>query len=243
MSDGFIRDCIEKLILLEQKTGADVQYRTMPLFSSISVDHLSIQKMAKEIATFVGLDAFTFIVALAKQKENVGGHIDLATRGSDVFIEIDESLTRFPSAVPAALCHEVCHKWLEQKGVSLPVERENEILTDITAVFLGFGKIMLEGCEVSNVRTENEVGGTRTITESIKAGYIDRSQFAVAYRLVCAMRGVALEDSVHGLGADSLRALKDCDESYGYHYAASFHDASIRERTLTHLEAERGRRV
>ena len=56
---------------LEQKTGTTVPYRLMAPFTTPFYDHLSIQKAAKQIADFIGLIGFTFIVAVAKQKEKV----------------------------------------------------------------------------------------------------------------------------------------------------------------------------
>lgn len=112
MSDRFVKNFVEKLILLEQKTRVTVLYRLMAPFTTPFYDHLSIQKAAKQIADFIGLTGFTFIVAVAKQKEKVGGHIDLATNGKEVFIEVDEDTMKFPDAVGATLCHETCHKWL-----------------------------------------------------------------------------------------------------------------------------------
>ena len=143
MSDQFVEAFVDKLILLEQRTGAGVQYRVIPPFTTPFDDHLSIQKVAKEIAASIGLTGFTFVVAVAKQKEKVGGHIDLSIQDTNVFVEIDANMMKFPDAVGATLCHEVCHKWLQIQGIRSPIEIDNEILTDITTVFLGFGKIML----------------------------------------------------------------------------------------------------
>jgi hypothetical protein len=75
MPDRFVESFVEKLILLEQRTGADVHYRVMPPLTVPFQDHLAIQSAAKKIAEFIGLIGFTFIIAIAKQKKNVAGHI------------------------------------------------------------------------------------------------------------------------------------------------------------------------
>jgi hypothetical protein len=87
MSDRFVEAFVEKLILLEQKTGANVQYRVMAPLTVPFPDHLAIQRMARQIAEFIGLTDLTFVVAVAKQKEKVAGHIDLSTDGKAVFVE------------------------------------------------------------------------------------------------------------------------------------------------------------
>lgn len=237
MSDQFVEAFVEKLILLEQKTGSNVQYRVMPPLTTAFHDHLSIQRTAKDIADFVGVTGYTFIVAVAKQEEKVAGHIDLATEGSNVFVEIDEDIMKFPDAVAATLCHEVCHKWLQMNRIALPVEMENEILTDITSVFLGFGKIMLNGCKTTHVRYESIENGTRTITETKTSGYLDRNQFAFVYRLVCAMRNVPETEAMQGLNPEASQALQACDASFGHHYDTRFHMAETTHDSVKEFNA------
>lgn len=240
MSDRFVEAFVEKLILLEQKTGANVQYRVMPPLTVPFLDHLAIQQVAKQIAEFIGLTGFTFIIAVAKQKEKVGGHIDLSTHGKEVFVEIDADTMKFPDAVAATLCHEACHKWLQGNGLRSPIESEDEILTDITSVFLGFGKIMLNGCKATNVRYETIPNGTRTITETKSVGYLDREQLAFVYRLVSAMRNIAHPDFMQGLNAEAASAVQRCDDSLAHHYDARFHRP---ETTQENVEAFHKRTV
>jgi len=209
MSDQFAKAFVEKLTLLEQRTGAYVHYRVMPPIIAHSHNHLSIQDLAKEIAKFIGLHGFTFIVSIAKQKEKVGGQIDLSTGGTDVFITIDPDFMNSSDALAAVVCHEVCHKWLQVKQIKLPIEMENEILTDITTVFLGLGKIMLNGCKTTNIRHEPIENGTRTITNTTTCGYLDRSQFAFIYRLVCNMRNITESDALLGLNAEAKKSDSD----------------------------------
>lgn len=237
MSDRFVEAFVEKLLLLEQRVGANVQYRVMPPFTAPFVDQISIQQTVKDIAQFIGLTGFTFIVAVARQKEKVGGHIDLSASGPEVFIEIDSDMMKFPDAVAATLCHEVCHKWLQTNGIRLPITTENEILTDITTVFLGFGKIMLNGCNATHVRHESVPNGTRTITKTLKSGYLDRDQFAFVYRLVCSMRNVPESDSIQGLSSEAMQAVQSCNATLGHHYDARFHRAETLQDSVAHLDS------
>ena len=223
MAETFVLSFVDKLILLEEKAGARVHYRVMSPFSAPFQDCLSVQKAARQLADSIGLTQFTFIIAFAKQKKKVGGHIDLGTRGSDVFIEVDPDAMAFPDSIGATLCHEVCHKWLQVMGISSPIEMDNEILTDITALFLGFGKIVLNGCRVSNVRHEPVAGGTRTITETRSSGYLSREQLAFVYRLACAMRNVPVAECMNGLNREAAEAVRACDVAFGHHYSGRFH--------------------
>ena len=99
MPDQFLDTAINRLIYLETKMGTQVQHQIMPPFNKSFHDTISIQETAKEIAAFIGMDTFTFIVSFTKQKEKVGGHIDLSNSGKNVFIEIDENSLDFPEAI------------------------------------------------------------------------------------------------------------------------------------------------
>jgi hypothetical protein len=234
MSEQFVEAFVDKLVLLEQKTGAKVGYRVMPPFAGPFDDCLAIQAVAKQIAESIGLKDFTFIIATAKQKEKVGGHIDLSTGGREVFVEVDSDMMRFPDAVAATLCHEVSHKWLQVNGIRSPIkiEIDDEILTDIASVFLGFGKIMLNGCRTTNVRYETIPNSTRTITETMTAGYLDRDQLAFVYGLVCAMRKIPSSDFMQGLNPEAARAVQMCNSSLGHHYAPRLHGADAARETV-----------
>lgn len=232
MADRFIEAFIDKLILLEQRTGANVQYRVMPPLTLPFNDLLAIQSVAKQIAKFIGLSDLTFVIATAKQTAKVGGHIDLSNTGNDVFVEVSTDMMKFPDAVAATLCHEVCHKWLQVNGIRSPIERENEILTDITSIFLGFGKIMLNGCKTTHVKQEIISSGTRTITETMTAGYLDRDQLAIAYLLVCAMRKISPSDFMQGLNARAAAAVQACESSWGHYYTPCFHEIEKTQKAV-----------
>ena len=76
---------------------------------------------------------------------------------------------------------------------------ENEVLTDIATVFLGLGKLMLNGCEI------------KTTTEQLRSGYLDQKQLAFVYRVVCAMRRISSEEMMSGLSQEAIRAVCACD--------------------------------
>jgi hypothetical protein len=233
MSDRHIETFIDKLILLEQKTGAKAHYRIMPPLKEKSQDVITIQKSAKLIAAFIGMNDFTFIIGIKGQGEKVGAHIDLSAPGKDIFVEVDDDVMKFPDTVAATLCHEICHKWLQINAISSPLESDNEILTDITSVFLGFGKIMLNGCRTTNVKKETTVNATQTITETMTAGYLDRDQLALVYRLVCAMRRIPSSDFMRGLNADAALAVRKCDLSSEQYYDVRFHGRETTQETIS----------
>jgi len=223
MTDWFVEAFVDKLILLEQTTGARVTYRMMTPPTTLLPDLVELQTIAKQIAEFVGLGDFTFNIGPVTLPEKIGGHIDLSTNEQVVHVEVHGELMTFPGVAAATLCHELCHKWLQINGLRLDVGRDNEILTDITTVFLGLGKIMLNGCKAATTRYERLHNGTRTVTETKTVGYLDRDQLAFVYRMVCSMRAIPRSDFMADLNGDATLAVQRCDSAYGHHYDARFH--------------------
>ncbi len=88
MTEQTTQSLLSKLAHLERKTGQNISYQFFPPFKGVITDYVSVQKAAKQIAEFIGLNEFTFVVGMTKQKDNVGGHIDLERGSKDVFIEI-----------------------------------------------------------------------------------------------------------------------------------------------------------
>lgn len=66
----------------------------------------------------------------------------------------------------AILAHEMSHYYLMRKhNIVKPIERENELLTELNAVYCGFGLLLSQGYEVNETRELNKVTST-------KVGYI-----------------------------------------------------------------------
>lgn len=239
MSEVFFEDYMEKVILLEKLVGDKTSYQMLDPFSLSVKDVVEIQTAAKKIAEFVGLSGLTFLISIAKQKEKVGGHIELRYGDSEVFVEISDNTAKYGDAVLATLAHEISHKYLQINGISCGTasvqQYDNEVLTDITSVFLGLGKLMLNGCECQSVRYENSPGGGRTITDTLKSGYLDRSQLAFVYRLICAMRRIPFHEYRQGLSDHSIQALQDSEIHYGYYFDERFHASDIRDELVGQL--------
>lgn len=190
----YLNDYLNKIYLLEDRLQINVDVFLEP-FSLDTSDIIAIQNAGKKIATFVGLKDLTFLISTVKQKENVAGHIELNNNpDKNVFIEICESILKSQDAVLATLAHEISHKFLHIHGIDCGIGPqhiyENEILTDITAIYTGLGKIMLNGCQWSSVHTEKHGDTTHTITETLKTGYLNVDQLATVYNIICAIRDI-----------------------------------------------------
>lgn len=214
--------------------GTKTSYNILEPFQINSRNILSIQNAGKRIANFIGLEDLTFIIATAKQKENVGGHIDLESGSKNVFVEISDDVAEFDEAILAALAHEVSHKYMQINGISCGAgvvhDYENEVLTDITAVFLGFGKIMLNGCSV--VKTSGNV------TKTLKVGYLESNQLAFVYRLVCSMRNISQDKILSNLSKNALSSVRDCKHYYTDYFDYKYHSEEFRNEILTKLKED-----
>ena len=80
--------------------------------------------------------------------------------------------------IVAIVCHECTHHFLFSKDIQIEPDDENEKLTDIAAVYLGFGKYLSYGYKpMERVVGERAEGGIHTIQKEIlHLGYIDPEQ-------------------------------------------------------------------
>ena len=236
----FIVDYLSKIILLEKQIGAKVGYKSLEPFwvpGTQLGDILKLQGVAKEIADFVGLGGLTFVVSITKQKANVAGHVELNYSGNNVFVEVSEDMREFEDAIVATLAHEITHKYMQINGITagtgLAHDYENEVLTDITGVFLGLGKLMLNGAEEEKTHQEKKFDGTHYVTETRRCGYLSRQQLAFVYRLVCAMRGISKQDMLSNLSPAAKDAVLYCHREYHGYFDPKFQTDNFRDEVVT----------
>jgi hypothetical protein len=233
MSEPLIRDYLDKILLLEERVGAKVSYQSLQPFSLSLVlrDPLALNDTARKIVDFVGIKDLV-IIAPTVHKEDRAGHIDLGDTRAAVFIEIADDLLDFPLCVLATLAHEVSHRYLQVHGISCGTGPEfhyhNEILTDVTAVFLGLGKLMLNGCHEERAHQERKNGHVQTVTQVRTVGYLEPEQFTFVYLLVCAMRNIPPEEYESGLLPLAIGRVRECRSTYadGF-FSESFHRDNI----------------
>jgi hypothetical protein len=233
MSEPFIRDYLDKIFLLEERVGAKVGYQSFHPFSlSLALrDPLALNKAAREIADFVGIKDLV-VIAPTVHREDRAGHIDLGSTRDALFIEIADDLLNFPLCVLATLAHELSHRYLQVHGISCGSGPEfhyhNEILTDVTAVFLGLGKLMLNGCTEEKTRQEEKNGQVQTVTQVKTVGYLEPEQFTFVYLLVCAMRSIPPEEYESGLLPGVIGRVRECRAKYANDFFSEhFHGDTI----------------
>ncbi|MGI6558101.1 MAG: hypothetical protein ACOX20_03805 [Limnochordia bacterium] len=230
MADIYWTDYLEKLIYLEQAVGHKTHYTILEPFQ-VERTVIGLQAAARTIADFIGLNEYMFVVAVVNL-DGKAAHIELTRSGREVFIEISEHLMSVSGpGVLAALSHEICHKYLHHHGLDISEMHrayENEVLTDLCAVFLGLGKLILNGCKFRTTHhTSNSVEST-----TFDIGYLSRKQLAAVYNLVCAMRNISRSVAEGNLTRDALKDVRDMRDIYREFYDNAFHNADFIEEII-----------
>lgn len=142
-------------------------------------------------------------------------------------ISVRLSYTNRPRELGALLAHEVTHHCLDRASFHSTNRDENERLTDLAAVFLGLGKLMLNGADVRFDAEEKA-----PVEKPVKLGYLTMADLACAYDKVCCLNGVPTAEWTIHLSAEAayyVQSRASARES-GMHVfrgAKQRHDADV----------------
>lgn len=100
-----------------------------------------------------------------------------------VSVRISDNCLRYPIAFAAIMAHELSHIVLHSLQHK---ERNNEFYVDLTAMILGFSRVMKDGRKVKEtqtVQTKNYIIYSETVTQTATTtyGYLSDSQFELAF--------------------------------------------------------------
>jgi hypothetical protein len=95
-----------------------------------------------------------------------------------------------PFVLGAILAHELTHHFLLNKGVVYDDINENERLTDLATVYLGLGKLTLNGYEPVTWKVKRKEG---EVTYTYKVGYLTSMDMAMILDRVCSFRHIPME--------------------------------------------------
>ncbi|MEU0832000.1 hypothetical protein [Streptomyces sp. NPDC005969] len=103
--------------------------------------HLGAQRVARAMVRHLHLPDARMIVGFRAMEH--AGSVELAA-GPEYFIELNDRFRTHRRDIGAALSHEVMHVLLHRLGLEFPGTRDNEILTDTAAAYLGAGWLLLD---------------------------------------------------------------------------------------------------
>ena len=99
-----------------------------------------------------------------KQENYSGKYVTLSSVKKKIILVINSHYTQ--ETIVSILAHEISHYFLAIRGIKLEDTKENEILTDICAIYLGFGNFMLHGYAEQTIYYDN-------YASTSKLGYIN----------------------------------------------------------------------
>jgi hypothetical protein len=126
--------------------------------------------------------------ATARREQGVAGQFLGIEDGCAYFaIEADE-LER-PDDVGGVLAHEVAHAWRHVRGLDAPPAPDEEELTDLTTIVLGFGLVTAN--HAYRYRTSTDPAGlfAGTTASHRTAGYLGAERLAALLAVQCLVRG------------------------------------------------------
>jgi hypothetical protein len=103
--------------------------------------HLGAQRVAGALVRHYRLPEARMVVGFREMTH--AASVELAA-GPEYFVELNDRFRTHRRDIGAALAHEVMHVCLHRLGLSFPGTRENEILTDTAATYLGAGWLLLD---------------------------------------------------------------------------------------------------
>lgn len=180
-------------------------YEHTPNFNSS--DRIAVNKEARKMLDFVGLNGYIAVITYTQTSKNEGGNVEL-DNSNEVFIEISSDMIYDKDRVLAVMAHEICHKVLYVNGLYYrpPIPKiENEKLTDLATIYVGFGKLTLNGCYKEYTTETKQHNSIIKTVHKETTGYLSLDTFALAFNIVSARFGV--NHDVNGLSSFAINAL------------------------------------
>jgi len=146
--------------------------------------HLGTQRVARVMVQHFRLPDARMVVSFRDMVH--AGNVELAA-GPEYFIELHSRFRTDRRDIGAVLAHEVMHVYLHRLDLECSSTRDNEILTDTAAAYLGAGWLLLD-----SYREEPALRGERITMSASKLGYLTPEEFGY----VLAKRALAFGDDI-----------------------------------------------
>ena len=122
------------------------------------------------------------------------------------------------ASLVGVLCHEVAHAWRHVHGLARSSRDEEELLTDLSTIYLGFGVFTVNNTYRYRTYVHEDGGAVYGARETSRAGYLSPEAMSFALAVWMRARGLGdwprrrrvlkwLENNQRGYTRASLRAL------------------------------------
>jgi hypothetical protein len=158
-----------------------------------------LQSVTNKIAKHIG------IVPFPDAKYDWGLKLDLETAGrfsmtrSSRVIQIPFFYVGKKYPVGAILAHEITHAFLVYRGIILEETKENETLTDIAGIYIGLGKLAINGLIIGAEDINNEI---------YSLGYLKPEQFFYCYRIASEKKSIPYRIMLKNLNPVAKKMLE-----------------------------------
>ena len=200
---GLLLGC---LAFLRYELGTDWA-GVMEPFSVDPKDPIAVNDALKRLAAHGGLRGLRFIVGIRYDGPERGGSIELRTGQAEVFMEVSTAASAFGPSLLAVLAHQVSHKVLFDRLIHQQGDDEEryEILVDVAAVYLGFGKLLLNGYEYKSRRRGADA--TARVNQHVQLGHISVEEVAFVHAMACYLRELRSLDWYPALSPFARRTM------------------------------------
>lgn len=129
-------------------------------------------ELSRKIVKNLGLPSKNIVASFSGVHS--AGRIEHRT-GEPYFIEISSHWKHDRTAIAAIIAHEMSHAWMDDQGIRQNNKDFNEMLTDVTAVLLGLGVLLMNGLSVektvSQSQTSRQILRIKNYIEGKDMGY------------------------------------------------------------------------
>jgi hypothetical protein len=212
-ADPIARGILEKLTLLERTAGVRAHYRILDPPPLQSTDIAALQTAARMIGDWIGLRNTIFHILPSSNSPSEGTLIRSDGSADEFTMELPEGSTKTIASALSALCYGVAKAYLAKANIGHTHGTSQHVSTpafvDVTAVFLGFGKLLLN-CS-SPPSHPHGILADDADQQPDPEKRLATKYVAFTHRVVCAMRGLDYEHHLTGLTADGIAVLRSWD--------------------------------
>lgn len=206
-ADSVARHILEILATLEKAAGVRAHYRILDPPPLTSTEQSSLQTVARVLGDWIGLRNAMFDLSIVDNDQSPR-MVRLDPDHEEFAMEIPASALARPETALAAITRQVARAYLINSniaGSSVDPVRTAGSLADVTAVFLGMGKLVLNAPASGSIPLSPNVPLTSE-NQPLSPEYL-----AFTHRLVCSMRGLDWAQHTSGMSAQAINLLRTWD--------------------------------
>lgn len=206
-ADPVARHILDLLTTLEKAAGVRAHYRILDSPPLATVDASSINTVARVLSDWIGLRNAMFLITIVDpaQPANL---VRTDPDHEEFTLELPSSALSSPETALSAIGRQVARAYLLTSniaGSSVDPNRTEGSMADVTAIFLGMGKMLLNAPAAGNA-PDPQLNAPSPEAASLSPEYL-----AFTHRLVCAMRGLDWNQHITGLNQTGIKLLRQWD--------------------------------